>query len=146
MDGEEKFSKEGLVYRTFSPWELQGDMLDGQELEVRHEQALHFLASNLSAEAKKSMPRIAPLYSSINIGEVVSVGAVTDGVAAGDGVGVSDSEAAILRSIYSSSTQEGVYVNSHASLILKHHEVGQQAFSWQFRENVEVMSCDYFSQ
>jgi hypothetical protein len=146
MNGTEKFSKEGLVYRTFSPWELRGDMLDGQELEVRREQALHFLASNLSPEAKKSMPRVVPLYSSINLGEVVSVGSVTDGVAAGYGVGVADGEAAILQAIYSSSTREGVYVNSHPSLMLKRHEVGQQAFSWQFKENVEIVSCDYFSQ
>jgi hypothetical protein len=33
-DGRERYSKEGLVYCSFSPWELREDMLDGQELQV----------------------------------------------------------------------------------------------------------------
>jgi hypothetical protein len=56
MDGGEKFSKEGLIYHTYSPWELREDMLDGQELQVTPEQALHFLSSNLAPEALKTMP------------------------------------------------------------------------------------------
>jgi hypothetical protein len=146
MIGSEKFSKEGLVYRAFSPWELRVDMLDGQELEVRPAQASHFLASSLSTEAKKSMPQTELLYSCINVGETVSVGAVTDGVAGGYGVGVADDDAVNLQCIYSSSVQEGFYINSHPSLLLKRHEVGQQAFSFQLKENVEIVSCDYFSQ
>jgi hypothetical protein len=144
-DGKEKFSKEGLVYRTFSPWELRGDMLDGQELWVQPTQALHFSASGLSPEAKKSMPRTTLLWQSINAGEVVSVGAVTDGVSAGDGVGVEECEAPNLHAVYSNA-HDAVYVNSHDSLILKRHEVGTQAFSFQLKENVEILACDYFAQ
>jgi hypothetical protein len=144
-DGREKFSKEGLVYRTFSPWELRGDMLDGQELWIQPTQALHFSASGLSPEAKKSMPHTMLLWQSIDAGETISVGAVTNGVAAGEGVGVEEVEAPNLLSIFSD-THEGVYVNSHLSLVLKCHEVGTQAFSFQLKENVEIISCDYFAQ
>jgi hypothetical protein len=146
MVRREMFSKEGLVYCAFLPWELRVDMLNRQELEVRPVQDLHFLALSLSTEAKQSKLQTELLYSSINVGETVSVGAVTDGVARGYGVGIADDDTLNLQCIYSSSVQEGFYINSHPSLVLKCHEVGQQAFSFRLKENMEIVSCDYFSQ
>jgi hypothetical protein len=144
-DGRERYSKEGLIYCAFSPWELHVDMLDGQELQVQPAQKLHFLASGLAPETLETMPRCQVLHSNIEIAEVVSVGAVTDGVLVGAGVGVGDDEAPMLRSVYSS-TLGRIYINSHSSLLLKRHQVGTQAFSFHLRQNVEILSCDYFSQ
>jgi hypothetical protein len=40
--GRDRMTKDGLVLRSFTPWELRKDMMDGTELYLLPEQETHF--------------------------------------------------------------------------------------------------------
>jgi hypothetical protein len=151
MFGRDKMTKDGMLLRSFAPWELQKDMMDGVDLYLLPQQDTHF-RSHLPPEDWSAMPPVCDPCMHFMQGERVEV-AGHKGIIAGFNRSVGpEHEASPLQGrelfnaeierIYSETWKD--YVHSHTSYIVKQHAEYDVVFSLGVRENVTVVECDYF--
>jgi hypothetical protein len=144
-------TKDGMLLRSFAPWEPRKDMMDGVNLYLLPQQDTHF-QSHLPPEDWSAMPPVWDSCVHFMRGERVEV-AGHKGIIAGFNRSVGpEHEASPLQGrelfnaeierIYSETWKD--YVHSHTSYIVKQHAEYDVVFSLGVRENVTVVECDYF--
>jgi hypothetical protein len=150
--GRERMTKDGMVLRAFSPWELRKDMADGSDLYLLLEQDSHFRHS-LPPEHWLHMPPVRDPRPHFLCGERIQV-AGHKGILVGWDKSFGSGHEAFPRrdSIYSaemeriySETYKG-HVACHRSFITKLHREGDTVFACGLNENVLVLECDYLKQ
>jgi hypothetical protein len=150
--GKERMTKEGMVLRTFAPWELRKDMVDGSDLSLLPAQRDHFRRL-LPLERWPCMPPVRDLRRHFIRGERV-LAAGHNGFLAGWDRSVGPGHPAFpnrrnlvyaeMERIYSE-TCKG-YIMCHPSFIIKQHKEGDTVFSFGVNENVVILECDYLKQ
>jgi hypothetical protein len=152
--GRERMTKDGMLLRTFAPWELRKDMVDGADLYLLPEQDAHFRRL-LPSEACSRMPPVRDPRCHFMRGERVQV-AGHKGIVVGldRSVGSGDEAFALqsrgnlwyagMERIYSESYKG--HVLTHSSFIVKQHRDDDTVFSFGVNENVVVLACDYLKQ
>jgi hypothetical protein len=149
--GRDRLTKDGLVLRCFTPWELRKDMVDGYSLYLLPEQDTHFRRLLPSLECSH-MPPVRDPRGHFMRGERVHV-AGHNGIIVGFDKRVGPGHDAFplprgnvfyceLECIYLETWKGHVYC--HRSFIVKRHNEHDKAFSLGLKENVEIAECDYF--
>jgi hypothetical protein len=150
--GREKLTKDGMVLRAFSPWELRKNMTDGSDLYLLPEQEAHFRCS-LPPECWPHMPPVRDPRPHFIRGERVQV-AGHKGILVGWDRSVGPGHEAFPRreSICSaemeriySETCEG-HVLCHRSFITKLHREDDTVFAFGLNENILILQCDHLRQ
>jgi hypothetical protein len=143
--GREKLTKDGMVLRTFAPWELRKDMIDGNQLYLLPDQDAHFRRV-LAPERWSDMPPVHSACPRFIRGERVQVSGHKAIVVSWDkSAGRTGSVFAVEHElIYSEMCQ--AYFACHPSFLVKQHKEGDMVFSFGVQENVVVLDCDYLKQ
>jgi hypothetical protein len=149
--GRDRMTKEGLLLRSFAPWELRKSMVDGADLYLLPLQDAHFRRL-LPPEDWLHMPPVRNHCAHFMRGERVQV-AGHKCIVAGLESSFRSRENALeinggaklwyaeMQRIYSE-TAKG-HVLCHSSFIVRQHKEGDTAFSFALKENVVVLACDY---
>jgi hypothetical protein len=135
--GREQMTKDGMLLRSFAPWELRKDMMDGSDLYLVPEQDIHFRRL-IPTEDWHLMPPPRDPRRHLMGGERVEV-AGHKGVI----VGFHRQDPELVH-VYSETCKKNVIC--HVSFIVKQHTEGDTAFSFELNENVVVLDRDYLRQ
>jgi hypothetical protein len=151
--GRDRITKDGLLLRSFAPWELRKDMVDCSDLYLLPEQDTHFRRL-LSPEHWPHMPPVRDPRQLFMRGERIQVNGHKGIVVGFDRSVGPDHDAfpfstgklfhAEIERIYSE-TWKG-HVLCHSSFILKQHREYDTVFSLGLNENVTVVECDHFKR
>jgi hypothetical protein len=144
--GRERMTKDGMLLRSFAPWELRKDMTDQTDLYLLPEQDTHFRA-HLPVDACSQMPPVRDPRPNFIRGERVQVAGHKAIIAQLDRSVDPDNREIIhdeMEWLYSETWQQ--YFYCHPSHILKHHTNCDAVFSFGANENVVVVACDYFKE
>jgi hypothetical protein len=153
MFGRDKMSKDGMLLRSFAPWELRKDMMDGVDLYLLPQQEAHF-RRHVPPEDWSAMPPVRDHHVHFLRGERVKAAGHKGFIAGFDRSVGPEHEAfplqgreliyADIERIYSETWKQ--YVYCHTSFIVKQHTEHDIVFSLGVRENVTVVECDYFRE
>jgi hypothetical protein len=151
--GRDRITKDGLVMRSFAPWELRKGMVEGGKLYLLPIQETHFHRL-LPPEDWPHMPPVSDPQGHFIRGERVHV-AGHNGIIAGFDKSVGPEHDAYplprcplfyaeLERIYSETWKAHVYC--HPSFIIKQHKEKDMAFSLALKENVVVVESNYLKE
>jgi hypothetical protein len=152
--GRDRMTTEGMLLRSFAPWELGKTMVDGEDLYTLPLQDAHFRRF-LPPEEWSRIPPVRNSRGHFMRGERVQVvghKGIVVGLngSFGPGTGPSDISGgaklwyAEMEQIYSETTKR--HILCHSSLLVKQHNEGDTAFSFGLGENVLILGCDYLKQ
>jgi hypothetical protein len=151
--GRPRITKDGLLMRSFAPWELRKDTVEGGKLYLLPMQEAHFRRV-LPPEDWPRMPPVFDPRGHFMRGERVRV-AGHNGIIAGFDKSVAPEHDAFplprctlfyaeLERVYSETWKEHVYC--HPSFIIKQHKEKDTVFSLALKENVVVVESNYLKE
>jgi hypothetical protein len=140
--GRDRMTKDGMLLRSFAPWELRKDMADGGDLYLVPEQDDHFRRF-VPPEDWHLMPAQHHPHRHLMAGERVEVAGHRGIIEGFYRLHDAWPDTEYVR-MYSETCKQ--HVLCHPSFLVKRHTEGDAVFSFEFRENVVISECDYLKQ